>query len=461
MTVAVITAMIGDAEARLVAGWGRADHGVCVSRRCADVSELLAAVAGGAGAAALVSADLPGLDRDAVDRLLAAGVVVIGLIDAVRGDERGERLRRLGVAVLISEAEGPELVARQVLDAVAAAAETAAAPRGSGDFSRADPAQALGRPVVPPGRLTRRAEEPGGDADPQGLIVAVWGPIGSPGRTAVATGLAVELALGGASVLLVDADTHGPSIAQTLALVDDVSGLAGAVRAANQGVLDRERLARLAPHVQPGLRVLTGLSRSARWPELRGAGLDGVWSCARQIAGWIVVDTGFGTEADEELSFDAAVPRRNAATLSALHAADLVLAVGSADPVGLHRLVRGLQDLAEILPPGTKPEVVITRVRASAVGSDPQGRITRAMGRFAGVPNVHFVADDRAGYDRALLLGRSLAEVSPGSPARRALQDLTREVIHSLTGAVVLDAKRSWRLPWRSDRRLDPVPGRA
>jgi Flp pilus assembly CpaE family ATPase len=179
------------------------------------------------------------------------------------------------------------------------------------------------------------------------------------------------------------------------------------------------------------------------------------------MAGWTVVDTGFGTEADEELSFDAAVPRRNAATLSALHAADLVIAVGSADPVGLHRLVRGLQDLSELLPPGTQPKVVITRVRVSAVGRDPQGRITRAMGRFAGVPHVHFVPDDRAGYDRALLLGRSLAEVSPGSPARRALQDLTRDVIHSLTGAVAPDAKRFWRLPWPGDRRLDPFPGRA
>ena len=52
---------------------------------------------------------------------------------------------------------------------------------------------------------------------------------------------------------------------------------------------------------------------------------------ARSFAELTVVDLGFCLEADEELSFDTAAPRRNGATLAVLENADLVVAVGSAD----------------------------------------------------------------------------------------------------------------------------------
>src|SRR5207342_2118329 len=225
------------------------------------------------------------------------------------------------------------------------------------------------------------------------------------GRTTVALNLAGELAARGEPTLLVDADTYAASIAQCLALLDESAGLAAAVRAANQGALDAERLAVLAPFACPGLRVLTGLPRPQRWPELRPSGLTVVWDRAREIAAWTVVDCAFCLETDEELSFDTSAPRRNGATLSALTAADVVLAVGSADPVGLQRLVRGLMDLREVLPPGVSPRVVVTRVRSSAVGAFPQQRIADALSRYAGVSDVLGVPDDPAAHDAAMLAG--------------------------------------------------------
>jgi fructose 1,6-bisphosphatase len=110
-----------------------------------------------------------------------------------------------------------------------------------------------------------------------------------------------------------------------------------------------------------------------------------VWQRARELADWTVVDCGFALERDEELSFDTAAPRRNAATLSALQAADTVLAVGAGDPVGMQRLVRGLPDVGEVVPPGVPIRVVVNRVRASAVGSDPTARISDALERFVNV----------------------------------------------------------------------------
>ena len=89
-------------------------------------------------------------------------------------------------------------------------------------------------------------------------------------------------------------------------------------------------------------------------------------AAARGLADFTVVDCGFCLETDEELSFDTIAPRRNGATLAVLEDADLVLVVGSADPIGMQRLVRGLGELrdAELDRPVW---VVLNRVRRGAV----------------------------------------------------------------------------------------------
>jgi MinD-like ATPase involved in chromosome partitioning or flagellar assembly len=260
-------------------------------------------------------------------------------------------------------------------------------------------------------------------------MVAVWGPTGAPGRTTLAVTLAAHTAALGLPTLLADADTYGPSIAQVLGLLDESAGLGAAVRAASQGALDPARLALLAPVASPHLRVLTGLARTARWPELRPAGLDVVWETCRGVAQWSVVDCGFALETDEELTFDTAAPRRNGATLSALAAADVVVAVGSADPVGIQRLVRGLADLADVLGPGARsPVVVVNRVRAAAVGPRPEQQVRDALARYAGVRDVLLVPDDRPALDAAMLAGRTLVETAPASPARQAVAALAERV---------------------------------
>ena len=180
-------------------------------------------------------------------------------------------------------------------------------------------------------------------------VTVVWGPTGAPGRTTVAVTLAAQLAAAGVRTLLVDLDTWGASVAQVLGLVDEAPGVAAAARASEQGTLDVPGLARLAPEVVPGLRVLTGLPRADRWPELRAAAVEDVLRLARGVVDHVVVDAGFAVEDDEELSYDTAAPRRNAATLTALEAADHLVVVGAADPVGLQRLVRAVQDVA-VLP---------------------------------------------------------------------------------------------------------------
>ena len=411
MALQVFTAVTGAAwESELVGALDRADHGVTVVRRCVDVSDLLAAAATGTGQAALLSAELRRLDGDAIARLDAAGVAVVGLVEP--GDERAaERLRQLGVRrVLPADAE-PEAIAQALREAVEGASPSG---RDVADPRAALPA--LGLPEVPEDR-------PVGP----GTVVAVWGPTGAPGRTTVAVGLADEAARLGVSTLLVDADVYGGVVAQVLGLLDESPGLAGAARLAGSGSLDGEAVVRLAWAVRPRLRVLTGLARADRWPELRPRAVEAVLEEARRLAGCTVVDCSFNLEDDEELSFDTAAPRRNGATLAVLEAADIVLCVSGADPVALQRSVRALDELRDVLPE-VEPVVVVNQVRRGPVPGDARQEIASALERFAGREVRFFLPADRRATDAALASGRTLAEVAPASPLRVALRSLAAAV---------------------------------
>lgn len=418
----VLTAFAGDPwESAILTALDRA-RGLRVVRRCVDLADLLASVAAGQGSVALVSGELRRLDRDAVARLTEAGVAVVGVVgvgpagsDATGVDAAEVRLRGLGIGrVVRSDAD-----VDAVVGAVTAASE-----------GRADAAAAELRRIVEGGMDASGSSDPvadGGRAMPsrRGRIVAVWGPSGSPGRTTLAVNLAAECAHLGASTLVADADTYGASVAQTLGLLDEAPGLAAAARAANAGRLDVAQLARHAREVSPGLRALTGITRSSRWTELSPAALTTVWSVCRSSADVTVVDVGFCLEQDEELTYDTIAPQRNGATLAAIAAADTVIVVGSADPVGLGRLVRGVGDLVEVVPRVTI-DVIVNRVRRSVAGADPETQIGAALERFAGIRRVTYLPDDPRSVDAALAQGLTLAEAAPGSPLRQAVQGIAR-----------------------------------
>lgn len=415
MTVPVLTAVADPAwESDVVAALGREGGGVQVVRRCVDLPDLLAAAAAGLGRVVVLSADLRRLDREALTRLSVAGVAVVGVV--APGDEPAERrLRQLGVTQVLRADAG----AAQVRDAVMAAAGTAPTPPA---FALADPRAALPSPASAPD------DDLDGEADGRpvgaGRLVAVWGPTGAPGRSSVALALAAELADLGTDAVLVDADTYGGALAQLLGVLDEAPGLAAACRLANNGVLDLPALAELALQVRPRLRVLTGITRADRWPEVRPSGLDVVLGLARALAPITVVDCGFSLERDEELSYDTAAPRRNGATLAALAAADTVVAVAAADPVVLQRFVRAHAELTELFP-GLAAVTVVNRVRRSAVGGGrPEREIAAALSRFAGIDDPCFVPLDVDGFDAAVAAGRTLAEAAPASPARPPVRRL-------------------------------------
>jgi MinD-like ATPase involved in chromosome partitioning or flagellar assembly len=390
-----------------------------VARRCPDLADLLAVAGSGLAEVALVSADLRSLDRTALDHLRECSVAVVGVYPP--GDEQAElHLRQLGISTVIPADASAEVV-QAALDALYAVpdprldAEATWSAQGLEQYKAGSDVQ----DDVQDDLLDDVQES-------LGTIIAVWGPAGAPGRTVVALNLASELARLGQPTVLVDADTYGGCIAQSLSLLDEAPGLAAATRSADQGTLDLAALARLAPEVSAGLRVLTGIPKAERWPELRAAALEHVLTLTRRLARFTVIDCGFSLEDDEELSYDTLAPRRNAATLTSLAVADQVLAIGAGDPIGLQRLVRGLQELGTVAGPA--PTVVINKVRSSAVGIRPEPRIREALTRFAGIDDPRFLPDDPSSMDSALLAGQSLAEAAPDSSVRKALVALAAEV---------------------------------
>jgi Flp pilus assembly CpaE family ATPase len=443
----VLTALGNRWESR-VATLLEGSREVTIVRRCADLPDLVATAAAGLGTVALVSSDLRGLDLTVVAQLRSAGVHVVGI--APDGDEDSERrLRQLGVGRIVpGSVELAELEAALTETAPPLDDSLVTLERDLDDELTDDLAGNQRRDGMPgpapsaavPAYLDRGGPQGPGEAGDEvrvdaaeGRVLAIWGPTGAPGRTTIAVTLASELAGLGIPTVLVDADTYGGSVAQALSFLDEAPGIAAASRAADQGSLDLPTLARLAPVASPGLRVLTGIPKAERWPEIRAAALERVLTLCRSLGEVVIVDCGFSLEDDEELSYDTMAPRRNAATLSTLGLADEVVAVGACDPVGLQRLVRGLQELGTV--PTPRPTVVVNRVRPGAVGANPEQRVSEALSRFAGVTEVLFVPDDPSALDTALLQGRALAECAPQSPVRPAVRSLAEKVAGAPAGS--------------------------
>lgn len=441
--MSISVAALGKDTAGIISGLERLHGPVTVVRRCTELAELVAACQSGLAQVAIVAGDVGGLNGALADRLSIARAGLVVLCD---DDGQRTRLQTLGISVVplnVPAAELAVLIADTAMRARDGAERTksghthatlgyshlglvGAAGSGPGSGRGADHVTVSDtepKPGTSLGEDGHRASAPG----VFGRVLAVWGPSGAPGRSTVAVNMAAELAAAGRRVLLIDADTYGASVATMLGLLDESAGLAQACRLADQGVLDGAAMQRISARVAINgyqLGVLTGITKPDRWPELRAAALAAVIGQCRQIAEVTVIDCGFCLEADEELSFDTSAPRRNAATLRSLELADTVYAVGSADAIGVPRLVRALTELEAAVPTAVA-QVLLNKVCTASVGRGAQDQLRQGWERFGpDTPIAAFLPADPDGTDAALLSGSVLAEVAAGSPLRAAIMDL-------------------------------------
>jgi MinD-like ATPase involved in chromosome partitioning or flagellar assembly len=356
-----------------------------------DVDDLLATAASGQADTAVVALEAPGFDLAAVDHLRSHGVRAVAVV-ATPGEESAVRAARIGVRTTVAEAGLEALPAAVTAD------------------------------HEPP---TPEPPEPQAPAPAGGRVLAVFGPTGAPGRTTVATALAGALARTQRTTL-VDADPYGGAVAQVLGVLDEVSGLLAAARLAGSGMLE-ERFASVQRALDARFTVVTGLPRPDRWTEVRPGTIELLTDAAR-AQGHVVVDTGFCLDEDDV----SGRPGRHQLTVAALDAADEVLVVGTADPVGLSRLVRALVDVHE-RHPVTPLRVVVNRMRPTIGWTERD--VGQMLADFVRPEGLHFLPEDRATVDRALVTGRGLFETDADSPLATAVAGLADAVVGVRTAA--------------------------
>jgi len=324
-------------------------------RRCVDVADVLATVDSESADVIVLSPSLPGLDLDVADRLRRSG---LGLVVMREGDADAARRLDLGEATTIEELRRRSFVAPAVAEVAPAA---------------------------------------------HGRIIAVWGPTGAPGRSSVALSLASAWAARAVETILVDADVEGGALAQAVGLLDDVSGLVAASRAANAG--HGSQIVDHAVTVGPHLRLLTGLPRADMADQVRPAAYEAVLSALTADAEVVVVDCGFSLDAEQR--------GRGEVTVATLVRADEIVLVGRSDPLGLARLVRAVHDLGQAVP-GRVPHVLLNHARPT-LGWNRRD-VDATVHRLCGIaPEVHLPWDQQA-WDAAVLAGRSPREAAPSSP---------------------------------------------
>ncbi len=400
--MSILLAITGPLESEILVELAQARPPIAVARRCADHAEVLGAARAGLGTVAVVE----DADLAFVESLHRCGVRVVGI--------------------------GPSGAARhRGFDALCS-------PHAS--EVRACIAHMLADPLEP----ANDAEESGR----AGRLIAVWGTNGAPGRSTLARDLAAALAAAepaesetarsrrwrfagraarvpeaasAPSVLLVDADTVSPSLAQLLSLNQESSALAVAARKINLGEASSTLLPDLCVPVA-GFDFLAGFNRGNRWREMPEPVARELFAQAKR--GWdhVVADCAPGIERSE-YGYDS---DRDCATLELLDAADDVLLVGRASPVGIRRLLERFDEAADI---GIERlHVVVNRVRRGRF-AEAEEREIGALLAERGVEETTWIRDDDARYSQAELRGLVLREVAPACPAAADVAGLAARLL--------------------------------
>ena len=344
--ITVMTAISGDEESHVVQHLSEKPE-YAITRRCADVEELLAAAGAGLARVAIVSVTHRAFERYTLQQLKANGVVVVALLDQPYAPSTVEDLG-VGYWVLASEITH-NLVAR------IGAALKEQTPNSQILENELEPVTEMG-----------------------GKVIASWGTSGAPGRSMIALNLAhylsevqcltelqkIGLAGGLAKAMVVDLDTYDSNLAQACGMLSETAGLTLACAAANKGQLDLVSLAKITPSLGPGYRILSGLTNMARWVEVDEAAVAKLLQISRQLAAWSVFDCASYLEKDEFMEASGSGVQRNAATRALLREADVILLTINAEVSGLHRGLRSLETLRnEELTALAKVRLVINATR--------------------------------------------------------------------------------------------------
>lgn len=416
MSISVVVLGNDEHVVRQIEGY-RGD--LIVTRVCEDLVEALAACAVCAADALLISGRelLPPLEQ--VDMLTAQQTVVVLLDEKARTASQLQGVLEVLPEISMIELEPLVLDALRELTTIAGPAANDLVLGGAGAGESA------------------------------GKIVCFWGAAGSPGRSTVALNYAVEAAIAGQSVVMLDADTFAASISIQLGLLDESASIAQLCRVIDSGSKEPARLSATCLSVEVGtavIKVATGLPRPSRWPEVRASALRRATSVLREHHDLVVLDVAAPIELDEQLSFDTQAPQRNAVTVEMLRSSDEVFMVVAADSLGIPRALRAIDEFEEQIP-GVELQILFNKIGTANTGHSPKRRLLEAWDRFGPRHTIAaYLPQDVVSCNAALLAGSPLAEIAPKSTLRTEIK--------GLVGIKSTDRRRN-----RISRRFGPKHG--
>ena len=295
------------------------------------------------------------LSRRLVLDLHRIGTKVIGVFDPIDGEAGEERLRNLGVDECV-ESDAP-------VEAFLAAIKRLADP----DLRTTSPPE--------PDRLKGEAGA--------GRVIAVAAAGGGAGATEVAIAVATRMRSKGRSVALVDADEVTPSVAQRLDLPVQPN-LRTAMEAVLHGTGSPGEF--VIAH-SSGLGVVGGLPNPGLWHELRAG--DVVSVIREMTRHFSVVLANICSRIDDVASGGG--PGRFDASRAVMAAAETVVLVGVASPVGVSRIAEWFAN-AKGLTAGKDLHLVLNRFPGGGYRS---GEIVDELLRFARPQSVTVIPFDR------------------------------------------------------------------
>ena len=242
-------------------------------------------------------------------------------------------------------------------------------------------------------RSMQAAKKQNTKLEPQ--TIAVTSPHGSTGKTTVAINMALELAAEKFTVLLIDADLEGPSVANYFCLAELPAGLTGSIRIASQHRFDQAQLERLSVQApKTSLAILPGVI-SEQPLELTSEIVKDILETAKASFDFVVLDLGPLKPNPNKDVFDL--------TREIVSIANQVVLVAAADPIGIYRLLRLEPTILAITE---SPKLVINRLRNSVI-AQAKSEIKTTLAGLGTIEVAAFLPDDQVHVDQATRLGMS------------------------------------------------------
>lgn len=370
-----------DWEAQFVSGLSHPMFGLQVQRRCVDGVDIRAAIQVADCQGVLVSDATPRINQDLIAELTERNILLIAITT------KFDYWQRLGANHCIElDLENPLSGIKQVSELM------------RGEVQVTEPA-----------------------SEPKGLLIAVAGFGGSCGRTTVVKELGWQFSKLGARACMVDADTYGPSLDQELGYEPNQNGLLEICRSIERKQSSIQTHFDLLPTATENLSFVAGLPRISRWTDLRVATLRELWRKSRETFDVVLADVGAVLEIDQSILHETSLPRRHAASITALESAQVSIICARADSIGITRLIRGYLEFHELF---AKSEV---HVVLWGVTSDSQSKdIRAAVSRHTGIESIFETTYDIDMMRKALAKNTFVSRLDSKNSISKEFEELAK-----------------------------------